>query len=474
MFGLLFIVSVDRQNDGVEHPAAWDERVVHLVAFVEADRELKFDHPVLIEYVSHDAMIERYRSLDPSVDPSIAEVADDVDASEGGVEEDSIDQWYRAWGLAEGHLQTTEASSQVEAAIITAFYAVESQTIIVTHQGEVPDVLPLTLQATMVHELVHALRHQQSPDFGVEPPVVPQVAIALAEGEANLIEDHFVASLSDEDLLAYWTQVEAEVGQSADAVEGVAPILLANWRQPYILGANLAGVIWAVDGPDGLNALFNDPPPDTRALIDPWAYVDGLHHSELYDGDRVSPPEGAAIIGEPFAERDAASWFYTLRGALSFEHSLRAARDAETTQAQQFTYDDAACFTVALAGDESGANDSVVPERTVEFHDGLRVWAETLGDARTFQTADTGYSLTGCDPGPDADLALPASFVDDLWAITFVTMGESWAVANGLPRETGACVALGVIEQSSVSPLPENWYHFDELTPQQLSGACSS
>ena len=130
-------------ESGPSAPAEWDPRVLGLVAFVEDERGLTFEHPVAVQFLDG------------------ADYEADVRAEFDGVADDDTETlevgagMFRALGLAEGDLDLLEATEEVSANGELGRYLLESDRIVIRGAD-----LDVRTSATVVHELTHALQDQ--------------------------------------------------------------------------------------------------------------------------------------------------------------------------------------------------------------------------------------------------------------------------------------------------------------------------
>ena len=83
------------RDEGADHPDAWDERVADLVAFVEDERGLTFEHPVHVEFMDNEVFRDE---VSVQQEPTEAERA----------EMESAEASMRAMGLVSGDIDLLE------------------------------------------------------------------------------------------------------------------------------------------------------------------------------------------------------------------------------------------------------------------------------------------------------------------------------------------------------------------------------
>ncbi|WP_324248604.1 DUF6782 family putative metallopeptidase [Actinomarinicola tropica] len=233
-------------DGGPDHPDEWDPRVVDLVAFVEEERELRFDHPVHIDFLTPEEYSE-------------------VTRAGGGMEvegEEGMDEMYeaasmlRSLGLLEGDVDLGGAFDDLNDTGTLAFYDPLTDRVVV--RGTEVDV---NLEATLVHELVHALQDQHV-DLGrlgdMEDSGEAAAFRAVVEGDASLVESRYVAQLSEGDLTAYEETAMAQA--DAAFAEEIPGVLVASMGASYVLGEPLVGIVQAEGGWAAVDDLLRDRP----------------------------------------------------------------------------------------------------------------------------------------------------------------------------------------------------------------------
>lgn len=233
-------------------PEEWDPVLEPFVEFVMTNRELVFVHPVKVEF----------RDIERSLASDAASSLSDFDAETIAY----FDAWGRVTtilGLTEPGVDPFSAQSSVQAEGAAAFYNLESETIVLPTGGGGVD-----LQLSIVHELTHALQHQnglfegsaQTADQGT-------MGLALTEGDATRIENLWYDQLSDADKSTLWDQ-SAEV--QTDQVD-LANYYFVAFAAPYILGEPAVDVLLAQGGHERLDTELAEARFSTELLIDPFS-----------------------------------------------------------------------------------------------------------------------------------------------------------------------------------------------------------
>ena len=373
-----------------DHPASWDPRVAALAEFVEAERGLTFDHPVHVDFLSEEEYRAETRADGADLSPDDAAfLADDA-------------ALLRAWGTGSGRIDLLEAGNDLADDGTLAFYDPYAQRVVVRGDAMTPG-----LQATLVHELTHALQDQHF-DLSEVPESrgAADVALAVIEGDAMRIEWRWLDTLDDATFAA-WDDESLHAESSAD-LSSVPPALEATFAAPYELGGGLVDILEATGGVASIDDALRDPPRSEEALLDPFRHLDDDEPTivEAPDTDRGAEP----IDG---GGRGPVALYLTLAATLDPHQALSAADRWDGDASVTWRDDERLCQRTAIAGDDRAA--------TAELHDALVTWAEAMpaqADAEVLRAADV-VTVRSCDPGEAAPgpvrdagpalLALPAA-----------------------------------------------------------------
>ncbi|HEY6532178.1 MAG TPA: DUF2510 domain-containing protein [Acidimicrobiales bacterium] len=361
------------------YPSAWDPRVVDFVDFVEQERGLDFDHPVEIEMVPDDEFAASVRIDETEFDE---EDLEQVSSSEAQL---------RAFGLIDGTTDLVDTTSAMRSAGILAYYSPEERKVYVRGTELTPAV-----EATLVHELVHALQDQRfdlremeagSPD--------PGAVRAIVEGDATRIENAFVAQLpaSEQDAISD----EHDSGYEESGLDSMPDALVAATAAPYALGEPAVGVLAARGGNSEVNQAFLKPPSADVQILDPRRLAeDPPEPVEL-----PIVPDGAATVssGDTYG---ALFWDIVLARRVGIHPALEFA-DAWHGDTS-VTYESAAgrtCTTAAIRG-----TDAPTAEMMQSILEGwLAAGSQPIDEhtfARTRASERDVVELGVCDPGPDS------------------------------------------------------------------------
>lgn len=283
----------------------WDAAVEPYVAFVEQERGLRFSRPVDVRWADISAELEADFAAERERSPA-------EDSTEG---EDPYLLAYALLGLIDptstGTLSETVEDTAVEQA--GAFYDPTIEEI----------VLPIGEDAaglgfTIVHELTHALQHQNGMlDWTLESPDSASTRTTLIEGDAERIALAWFDQLSSSERERFLSAV----GYEEDSVE-VDPgnsFFETSFAASYALGLPMVQVIVEVGGQKEIDRLLRaDDIGTSERLIDvlsesPTSTVDAFGTVEL-------PPDRDVAHGDI----GAVTWFQALAPRVGTEQALDA------------------------------------------------------------------------------------------------------------------------------------------------------
>ncbi|MGH9185650.1 MAG: hypothetical protein ACRD0U_07545 [Acidimicrobiales bacterium] len=427
-------VVVARQG-GHDYPDEWDPRVLDIVAFVERERGLDFDHPVYIDFLTP----EQYTT--EATLPASELSADDeqlLAQNEGML---------RALGLAEGDLDLLDASNDISDQGTLAYYSPEEQRVIVRGTEMTVDV-----RVTMAHELTHALQHQHF-GFGPEddaPSGAHFAYRAILEGDAIRIEDVYVAgALSGEERQEY--EEVSDIQSDAADLEEVPSALVAFFGAPYALGGGFVELLDADGGNRRIDEAFEDPPESEEQVFDPFAFLDGDGPDLL---DTPDLPAGAELIEE--GDFGAVGWFVMLSEWIEPLQALDATDGWRGDAFATYTQDDRTCVRLAWSGDE--------PSDLDEMEAALLGWAGALSAVAPSVDRDgTVLRVRACDPGAEVALGLTGRSGDALAYPASRSYIAAGAVRDGgLTLHAARCLADRMIhtftlDELNASELPADY-----------------
>jgi len=360
------------------HPSAWDPRLTELVAFVEQERGLKFDHPIYTDFLTEADFV--------SIFDVPAEALTDPKVKAENAERASV---MNAFGEAVVY-DPQQGGSAVSATTTLGFYDPSVDRIAI--RG---DQLTPAVRTTLAHELTHALQAQH---FDIKLGGDDDLEVrAIVEADAMRVEDKYVATLSPEDQAAVNSENSVNPEQKA-IMDSVPPVVIQTMYAPYALGPVLVGQVFATDGNAGVDRLIENPPTEL-ALMEPSLFGTATVDATL----PVNVPEGATVIDEP--QRFSAFQFLVMLDAWLPWDMARGAVDDWTGggYASYRTKEGTVCF-VATAG---------YGRDTAKASTAMLWWAAAAQSTAVATVAGSTLTFTACDRGSTAP-APPAPVLNTL------------------------------------------------------------
>ncbi len=416
-------------DEGPDHPDRWDPRVADLVTHIERARDLDFDHPVYVDFLTP------------------AEYTEEVTADEGGLDDDDraeLDRYagmLRALGVATGEIDLFTAYNQVSDGGTLAYYDPIDQRVRV--RGT---TVTVGLEVTLVHELTHALQDQH---FDLErlyedelPPGAAEAFRGLVEGDAVRIEDTYIAEvLTPAQRDEYDTEYAAALESSKAATGDVPAFVNAGFGVPYLLGQPLAVMLANRGGNDAVDRAFDDPPDTEEHLFDPASYLDEEGSEEVdLDLDDTFDVFDDGAFGSP-------SWYLLLAERIDPKVAFEAALGWDGDAYAAYERQGRTCVRAAFTGDRTADEEAMTAA--------LAEWSAAMpgGQARAL-TIDGHPGLEACDPGPAVDLMLTgraerALFVPSLWGYLVAD------AATRLDAGGARCYARGVLSHLSFEQITD-------------------
>ncbi len=410
------------------HPDAWDPRVEELVTFVEEERDLRFDHPVHVDFLSEEAFRAEVTNEDVEL---TGEERAELDDSAGLL---------RALGLVAGEVDLFAAGNTLSGDGILGYYDPAEQRI--TMRGE---DLSLAVQSTIVHELTHALQDQHVDlEQEFETPEEDAGFHAIVEGDASRIEAAWVASLDSD-------QAEALADEEADAFEDfeqdvadVPVVLQALTAAPYALGQTFLDLMIARDGASVVDDLLAAPPSTEEHLLDPFSYIG---EDAPISVDAPAPDEeGAEVFDE--GAFGALGLYLLLIERVEHTAALEAALGWGGDAYVAYTSEGRTCAQIALTGD--------TPRDTTEMRAALTLWSEAMpgGDAVVRRDGDQIH-VRSCDPGAAASGSIEGRGLDGLAVLATRTVIATELLVDGGDEELARCFADGAIALFTLEELAD-------------------
>lgn len=403
-------------------PDRWDPRVTELVAFVEAQRGLRFRHPVTVDFLDEAVFLDRFKA-------------------EGGGESQAGDERFtefaRAIGVADGGVDVADAARDLTEVSVLAWYSFEDQRI--TVRGTTLDV---AIEVTVVHELTHALQDQHFDlDELTERAINGNIAAPtpLIEGDATRIEWRYIEELSTSDRADYDEQTQAQ-RDDAD-VEGIPLFLQLSLAYPYAFGPHFVTILDALDGNEGVDAAFADPPTTEEMYFDPRAFRFAEPATDpgsfLFAGGEVIDSGG---------EFGPLSWYLMLSERVRSDVALEAVLGWGGDRYRQVLVDGDSCVQLRFVGDRDADTD--------EMESALRQWRTQLPHQHMVTVRRDAGAITveACDPG-DSFRSLTTDKMERAFGVALVRLQMIRAGVEAWPLAESTCVADRAALELPVSEL---------------------
>jgi len=445
LIGALAIGAVVLVFMGRTYPSEWDPKVADLASFVERERDLTFDHPVHVDFMSEDDFKQQVST--PSSAPS----------EEQNEELARTVQLYRALGLLQGDINLLEQRNQLRQGGTLALY--DPRTKRVRVRGTELDVAH---KVTIVHELTHAVQDQHFDLTRLSKLPTDDERSALrtvVEGDAVRVERKYLDQLPAPARQAYEDQERRDGDQARKAVSSVPDVLVASFTAPYAFGTPFLEALEAKGGTREVNQAIDSPPKGAGQIIDPLDYFDKrevgvVQAPDLPPGAERIPISGDEDDGDGVDHLGVLTFFMMLSARVDPHQALAAADRWKGDAMVLFRQNGRLCAKVAVVFDDGIAADKVAPM--------LGAWSQNMvADARsTVDRAGDKFILTSCDPGPAADAAIQGtpSKVFSLPASRLYVFAR--AVESDLPLALADCVSkhfgenLTLEEATSDAPDP--------------------
>lgn len=436
------------------YPSDWDPRVADLAEWVEGARELSFEHPVEVLFLTS----EEYSG------ETTGDVSSDADleAEDRGATDEAVGM-LRALGLVEGEVDLTAANNTLSDSGTLAFYSPETETVYV--RGT---VLTPAVQVTLAHELVHVLQDQHF-DLGRIAELESGAAStlrAMAEGDATRIEDDYIQDeLTDDERTAYEKEATESYDEVSDELDDdVPPALSAFFASPYIFGPRLVDYLFATGGTAAIDAALDDPPSEF-SLFDPINNDPATHLAEDQVIISVDVPEGAEAIDD--GSFGSTSWYLVMAARLDPIVALTATDGITADGYVNYRQDGVVCVSAVAEAGESDLD---------ELTSALQQWAAKSPEGSADVTASDGrVTFRSCDPGKDVT-GLGTVSIDLLLFPAIRTDAYVAWIDDGATEEQAACFSQGLVEEFTVEEIADPTLGSDQADAgriDQLAASCS-
>jgi hypothetical protein len=411
--GVAVLAYIALRGGGSDHPAAWDERVVDLVAFVEQERGLEFDHPVAVEFLSDDEFRAEVTRRDEPDEEQLAEL-------------ESIQAMMRAVGLLSGDVDLLEIGDELQGEGTVGFYSFDDERIVVRGRR-----LDDQRRLTLVHELTHALQDQHFGLGDLDTDTSGESAgyLAVVEADAELVKEAWEESLSADERAAL---DEAEPGPDDLDFEGVPPVFVELMSFPYVFGPDFLTAVIDEEGQDGRDAVMDDLPTTEEHLILPETYLDRQEPAQ------VATPglrDGEEPIEDSESDFGMLSLLVVLAERVDFAESWQAVQGWAGDAAIAFKRKGTTCVRVDVAFDTA--------RQAEAFAAAFDQWAD--GRPATQEVDATRVLFESCDPGVDVDQERPEGQLSGIHGLGLRKGIIDSFITSGATRAQATCVADGLI-----------------------------
>jgi hypothetical protein len=273
--------SLGAEHDGTSTPteAEIDDLVAQLSGYVEEQRGLTFEEPVVVEVEGNEAFEERLL----------------LDFDEDAEDLASYEPLYKATGLLPAEDSLADSLREALGAAVIGFYDPETKELVVRGAAITPAV-----RVTIVHELTHALDDQH---FDLDRPEYDDAAdevgfgfSAVVEGNATVVENAYLATMSSAETEAYFDE------QLSYEMPDVPLALLQLLGAPYIHGEGLVSTLRENGGQERLDAAFEAPPRTSEQVLHPDKFFDGEEREAVTHPQVPAGGEAAweGVLGEVY------------------------------------------------------------------------------------------------------------------------------------------------------------------------------
>jgi hypothetical protein len=346
--------------------------VARAMARIEHLRGKEFREPVPVDVISREAYSERYGG--------------------GGGRDRFDDQVYEALLLVGENSSTADDRGQALDASVQGFYSSRSGEIVLVSDSATPTVD----RSTLVHELVHALQHQQlSLGVATETQDARRAQLSVIEGEANNLQTMYADRCG-----RAWDCIDrpARQGGGGGGNSDLNVGLFLTIYAPYATGPGFVEAIRDRGGWAAVDALYEQFPTSTEQVIHPEAYPDAEPVSVTV-ADR-STDEWNRYDRDPPGDRAGEAAIYAMlwaNGAVDVQG--RAVYDYESR------------YSAGWAGDRivpyrnGGRGGYVWASRwdtTADAREFVRAYRAILGSRASQRSAQNVYVLPDSDPFGDA------------------------------------------------------------------------
>lgn len=288
---------------GVEElPESLQREVALLIPLTEQLRELTFLEPPMIEVITTEELTQRV-----------------IEQVEEEYENPEVDEaLYRLLGLVPADFDLVANLTRLYGEQVAGYYDGDTKTMVVTARND--EFSPLE-EATLVHELTHALTDQHHEFnahfeelFDTDQFDRGSAFQAVIEGDASLVETLFAQQLTPQEQQEF---LEEAFSIDTSIFDSVPQFIQDSLVFPYDAGVSFTQSIWLNGGFPALDELYQQPPVSTEQIYTPDDLV-------------TDPPQPVSIpeLAIPGYELDYSSTWGELGFRLIFDQVLGGAGSA--------------------------------------------------------------------------------------------------------------------------------------------------
>ncbi|HEX4489777.1 MAG TPA: hypothetical protein VH914_01105 [Acidimicrobiia bacterium] len=422
--GLTMVGSKDKAGaPTTTFPTNWDPRVSSLVQFDQKQRDLHYLHPVQVLFLSPAAFKKRLLGDQKLSAKDKREIQATLEA-------------LRAMGMVQGNVDLFKKLNQLTGETTEAFYDFEKKQVVVPEGA-----IDVAQKVTLAHELTHTLDDQHYDLDKVEKigdKHDTDATEALIEGDAEAVENDYIAKLSPSDRRAY--ERSQDTAASGADLKGVPQVLglLQEWA--YDFGPVYVDLLRKVGGQAKVDAAFKNPPIDEEQVIDPLSYLDNDEPGAI---SAPKLPKGAKKL-DSGKEFGVLMWYLMLSERIDPHVAMHAALGWGADSYAIAREGSQTCLEVHYRGETKRDNTQMLGA--------LRQWIAALphGMARVTANSDNTLSLRSCDPGSAAKTVTNRS-LGAYQLLVFRTSLIGAAVQEGVAPAAATCLSDGVTDHTSVA-----------------------
>ena len=235
-------------------PESLRAEIALLIPRTEELRELTFLEAPAIDVISTEELTQR-------VVEQVAEEYEDVETDEA---------LYRLLGLVPPDYDLLNNLTMLYGEQVAGYYEGDTKELVVTARND--EFTPLE-EATLVHELTHALtdqHHQFNTEFDrlFESDLFDRGSAlqAVIEGDASLVETLFAQQLSPAEQQEF---LEEAFNIDTTVFDSVPKFIQDSLIFPYDAGVSFIQSIWIEGGFDAVDGLYASPPVSTEQVLTP-------------------------------------------------------------------------------------------------------------------------------------------------------------------------------------------------------------